>query len=373
MYSAHGAYTLNTEDIVQPTINVAEQTNGSHFKIKVKGKVNKRFRLNMGSEILSTDYSQGYNNEFFDQSFNFKNHNIGAFAEGQYYFSKRLVTRIGGRIDYSTLLDKVKISPRISTAYKLNEFSNISLAYGIFNQSPDKSHLLYTQSIDLENTQQFIANYTINKNQRTLRAELYYKKYDQLIKYNKTAPQYSDDYYSNKGDGYAYGFDLFFRDKKTIKKGDYWVSYSYMDTERDYLQFDDYAVPTFASKHNLSVVYKQWFTKIRTLFGASFNYSSPRFFNDPNETTFNTSKMKAYQSLNLNASFLFRDNIIFYASATNVLGYQQEYGYEFSDTPNSKGIYDKRVITPPASRFFIVACFITLSKDKSKNQLDKIQ
>jgi len=373
LFSMHSAYTLNNEDITQPSVLLDETTNGGHFKLKVKGKINRRVKLIFGAELLSTDYAQGVSTDFYQNTQRFTNHNIGGFTEGEFYFTEKLVARVGGRYDYSTLLNKSKVSPRISTAYKTSKHSNFSLAYGIFNQSPDKAHLLYTNEVDLENTQQFIANYTINKNKRTLRAELYYKMYDNLIKYNDSVPFYQPNYYNNNGEGYAYGFDLFFRDKKTIKNGDYWVSYSYMNTERNYLNFNQSAVPSFAPKHNVSVVYKHWVSKWRTLFGASFNYSSPRFYNDPNKAEFNSEKMKAYQALNLNASFLYKSNVIFYASATNVLGYQQEYGYEFSDTPNVQGIYEKRVITAPASRFYVLGCFITIAKDKSKNQLDKIQ
>ncbi|MCG8576260.1 MAG: TonB-dependent receptor, partial [Flavobacteriales bacterium] len=100
--------------------------------------------------------------------------------------------------------------------------------------------------------------------------------------------------------------------------------------------------------------------------------ASPRFYNDPNQDEFNSAKMKAYQTLNLNWSFLYRENIIFYFSATNVLGYEQEFGYEFASTPNTEGIYEKQLIQPPAKRFFILGCFITLSRSGDKNQLDKL-
>ena len=104
----------------------------------------------------------------------------------------------------------------------------------------------------------------------------------------------------------------------------------------------------------------------------SFNYASPRVYNDPNEIEFNNQTMKAYQSLNLNASFLFREHIIFYASATNVLGYKNEFGHRFATEPDAEGVYHKEIITPPADRFFVLGCFITLSKKGDKNQLDKI-
>ena len=371
-FALMGAYNHNNNDLIQETTALKKQTDGSHFKVRIKGKFNKKFRALFGSEIISTNYKYGIKTSFYDKDFDFTNHIIAGFAEGQFYFSKKFVARFGGRFDYSTYLEKSKISPRVSLAYKTGKYSDVSLAYGLFYQTPDKNDLIYTNQVDFEQDQQLMLNYTFNKNKRTLRAEVYYKDYNHLLKYDQTHPFYSPEYYSNSGNGYAYGLDVFFRDKKTIKNGDYWLSYSYMNTERNYLNFPTKAVPSFASKHNVSVVYKHWISKWRTLFGASFNYSSPRFYNNPNKAKFNSEKMKAYQSLNVNASFLYRENVIFYGSVTNVLGYQQEYGYQYSKTPNAEGVYERQIITSPATRFYIIGCFITLSKSGDKNQLDKI-
>ncbi len=288
------------------------------------------------------------------------------------YFSKKIVTRIGVRINHSFYLNQSSIAPRVSTAVKLSKSSQASLAFGIFNQNPNQDFLIYTNQLKFESTFQYMVNYTYYKNRRSIKAEAYYKTYNNLVKFNQNLPFYQSDFYSNDGNGYANGIDLFFRDKKTIKNGDYWISYSFIDSERNYLNFPNSASPKFVSKHNLSIVYKHWVKTWRTLFGASFNYSSPRSYNDPNENVFNNQKMKAYQALNLNASFLYKKNIILYISATNVLGYKQEYGYRFSNTPNDAGIYERSLITPPADRFFILGLFITLSKNGDQNQLDKI-
>jgi hypothetical protein len=371
-FAVMGGYNLNHNDLTQGTTSLKKTTNGSHFKVRVKGKFNKKFRGLFGTEIISTQFKSGIITNYYNNTFDFTNHIIGGFSEGQYYFTKKFVARFGARFDYSTYLNKSKVSPRLSLAYKTGKYSGMSLAYGLFYQTPNKNDLIYTDQVDFEQDQQLMLNYTYNMNKRTLRAEVYYKDYNHLLKYDDNYPFYLPNYYSNKGKGYAYGLDLFFRDKKTIRNGDYWVSYSYMNTERNYLNFPTYAVPSFASKHNISLVYKHWISKWRTLFGASFNYSSPRFYNNPNKKEFNSEKMKAYQSLNLNASFLYRENVIFYASVTNVLGYQQQYGYQFSNTPNSDGVYEKQIITSPAIRFYIIGCFITLSKSGDKNQLDKI-
>ena len=367
-----GAFTDYVENVGINLNRFSQHTLGTHFKAKASRSFNKRIKLNTGLEAISTQYDQTYQTPTDTITSNFTNHNLAGFAEGNFYLSKKIVTRIGARFEHSTLLNRQYISPRLSAAYKLNKTSQFSFAYGTFKQNPNQDYLIYTDQLDFEQSEQYMINYTWSKNRRTIKTEVYYKKYNDLVKFDMDQSFYMPEYYTNAGNGHAYGLDFFFRDKKTIKNGDYWLSYSYLDTRRDYLNYPYSASPRFASKHNLSVVYKHWIQKWRTLFGASFNYSSPRSYNDPNLKTFNSEKMKAYQSLNLNASYLYRENVIFYASATNVLGYKQEFGYRFSDTPNNEGIYEKSLITPPADRFFIIACFITLSKSGDQNQLDKI-
>src|SRR5690606_4266163 len=176
----------------------------------------------------------------------------------------------------------------------------------------------------------------------------------------------------NDGYGYAYGLDLFFRDAKTIKNGHYWISYSYLETERDYQSFPVMTTPTFASRHNLSIVYKHWLSRWRSMLSADFSYASPRPYHDPNAQGFNTARMKSFSSLNASWVYLFKSPVICYSSCSNVWGRKNEFGYRFSNTPNDDGVYAKEVIAPSSQRFYVLGIFFTFSKDKTRNQLDKI-
>jgi len=86
---------------------------------------------------------------------------------------------------------------------------------------------------------------------------------------------------SNGGTGYARGFDVFFRDKKTIKHADYWISYSFLDSKRDYLYYPAAATPPFAAMHTLSVVYKQYIPKINTSVSATYVFATGRTYLNP--------------------------------------------------------------------------------------------
>ncbi len=87
--------------------------------------------------------------------------------------------------------------------------------------------------------------------------KLFYKKYDDLL---KTGGAYNATFtaINNNGFGDAKGIEFFWRDKKTIKNFDYWISYSYLDTKRDFLNYPFAIEPSFVSKHTASLVVKKF-------------------------------------------------------------------------------------------------------------------
>ena len=241
-----------------------------------------------------------------------------------------------------------------------------------FTKRPKTITCCKPNNLKSERADHYTMTFLSSANERTLRAELYYKDYKNLVKYRVDNNGAFTDF-SNDGSGYARGLDLFWRDGKTIPGGNYWVSYSYIDTKRDYRNYPYEARPSFASKHNLSVVYKHWLGSLRSLVGVNFNYSSPRVYNDPNASVFNGEKMSAYRSLDLSWSFLYRQNIILYGAVTNLPGFKNEYGRTYADRPDADGVYNSVAVQPGSTRFFVLACFITLTRRGNANQLDKIQ
>lgn len=366
------SFTNNKDNIGYDQTTVGKKMAGTHLKNIITYPVTEKFTLKFGGELFAKTFSQSVRMPAETHDNSFTNHTLAGFTEAQVYASSKFVTRIGARIEYSDYLKSFTLSPRLSTAYKVTENSQFSLAYGWFYQNPMDDYLLYTRKLNPERADHYTFSYQSSINKRTIRIELYYKDYKDLVKLNGEQLFQPSDY-SNRGSGYAKGLDLFWRDNKTIKNGDYWISYSYLDTKRDYQNFPKEAVPTFASKHNLSVVYKHWFEGLRSLAGINLKYSSPRVYNDPNSQVFNAEKMLAYRSLDLSWSFLYRKNVIFYGAVTNALGFKNEFGRRYASSPDSGGNYPASVIAPRSDRFYVVACFITLTRKGEVNQLDKIE
>jgi hypothetical protein len=366
------SYTHNVDDVTVDSLQFKEQLDGTHLKTTLKHRINEKTKIIAGTELFSKRYGLEFPSpEQVDGPFAFRNNTLAGFIESEFYASSKFVTRVGIRAEYSDYLKRVSLAPRFSTAYKFNEKGQISLSYGWFFQDPEDEFLLYTPELTYERADHYTLNYIMNGNKRVLRTELYYKDYKNLVKYERGGPNEINSL-NNNGYGYAYGLDLFWRDRKSIPGGEYWISYSYIDAKRDYHNFPYEAVPTFASKHNLTLVYKHWFSRLRSMVGATYRLSSPRSYNDPNSKIFNNERTIPYQSLDVNWSYLHKQNVIFYFSVSNMLGFEQEFGHKYATLPDGEGVYQSAPILPGSKRFFILGCFITLSKNGKVNQLDKI-
>lgn len=365
------AFTYDKDDIAINGDQVLRILQGGHFKTKFTNYLSEMVTIKFGVDYLNKSYHQEFvsdgdlfNNKFTDNTY-------ATYVESDLYASTNLVFRVGLRGHYSDLLEVSHLTPRISAAYKVSRTAQFSLAYGKFYQHPRDEYLLYTDQLVDERADHYMLNFQYDKERRSIRAEVYYKDYENLVKITDDR-FFLPESYNNNGHGFAYGLDLYFRDKKTIKNGDYWVSYSYLQSERDYKDFPGLVVPGFVSTHNLSVVYKHWLPRMKSFPSITYQYSSPRVYTDPNKLGFNNQKIKAYQDLSVSWTYLHRQNIIFFGSVKNVLGFKNEFGYNFSDVPDSQGVYTSQKIEPGATRFFFLGCFITLSKNNELNQLDKI-
>ncbi len=204
-----------------------------------------------------------------------------------------------------------------------------------------------------------------------MRTEVYYKGYSDLVKYDTDKVQ-PNSIFSNNGKGFAKGLDIFWRDGSRIKNLEYWISYSYIDTKRDYKNFTAEVTPSFVSTHSLSLVTKYWISDWKSQVGFTQQFSSGRPYNDPNQTVFMNGRTKSYSSLSFNWAYLLTQQKILYFSVSNILGTKNIFGYDYANTPNGSGVYERRAITPTADRFFFVGFFWTISEKKTDNQLKNL-
>lgn len=347
-----------------------EKEKGAHMKAVLENSVTDKIEVRFGTEILTRSYVASRYDEESDQmqTQGFDELISGTFAETEFYLSNTIVARAGARLEYNNLIDNVSVDPRVSIAYKPFEKGQFSFAYGKFRQTAKNQYVRVNNELNNEKAEHFILNYQVITDHRTFRVETYYKKYADLVKFGNT----EQTVINNKGNGFARGAEVFWRDSKTVKNVDYWISYSFLDTKRDYLNYPYEAMPTYASKHNLSIVYKHFINKLKSQVGITYSYGSPRPYNNSNEEKFNAGRTPSYQDLSANVAYLPKNWLIVYVSCTNLLGRDNIFGYAYSETPDMDGVYAERAIKQPAAHFLLVGIFITLSKNKSVNQLPNL-
>lgn len=387
------SYSTNKDNIIQ---QIQDQSNRpKQFETGMYWMQNKNFDLEHRQDLsqvkavfekkligissirFGSEYWYSYDKStIHDSLYKLIDNYTAAFAETDIFLTNELAAKTGLRVESSSIIHKVDIAPRLSLAYKTGKNAQISVAYGIFYQKPENNQLYYTTSLGMTKATHYIINYQKMTPERIFRVEGYYKKYEDLI---KTVPvSYYSAGYNNNGTGYAKGIDVFWRDKKSIKNFDYWISYSYIDTKRDYLNYPQQLQPNFVANHTASVVMKRFFTKIKSGFNFTYSYATGRpYYNllvNNNNKYFiaDEGKTKSYNSLNFSAEYVpgigkanAKTFVVLFASMTNVLGANQVYGYNYS----YNGMY-KEPVVPPAKRFYFIGCFLSWGVDRSQDAIN---
>jgi hypothetical protein len=389
------SYTFNRDNIdgaLQDAQNVKAELNGLEYKnflLKTKGNyfnakavVERRLRgmsaIRFGGEYnMSDDHSDYTLSNGQSYGGDLKENITAGFAEADVYVTNDLAAKFGTRVEHSSLLNKTNIAPRLSFAYKLGNESQASVAYGIFYQNPEARYLPAAADLNFAKATHYIAQYQKVSSLITFRAEVFYKKYESLV---KTALINNREIANtNAGYGEAQGFELFWRDKKSIKNFDYWISYSYLDTKRDFLNYPEAIQPNFASKHTASLVMKKFVSSLKTQFNASYTYASPRPYynirydnNNDKYSIYDKGETIPYNSLSISVNYLpniFKKGAgrftVFVFSYTNVLGSDQVYGYKYSYNG-----YRKEEIIPPTKSFVYIGAFFSFGVDRSQDVIN---
>ena len=365
------SYTYAKNEIGVMASAIENSEHSAHIKLKVKKRFNSRFKLSFGAEQFITKFDENFDEDILDVTYGYTNNITAGFAEADLIFSKDLALKVGLRSDYSSIFNDLDFSPRAALAYKTSKNGQMSLAYGNFYQNPNSDILKFNQDLQAEKTTHYILNYQYVNNGKIFRAEAYRKDYANLVKFDTEFTSFDSSYTSN-GNGFAQGLDLFWRDNTSIKNLDYWVSYSYLDTERNYRNFETSAQPVFATNHNLSIVGKYWIDSWKSQVGLSYGFSSGRPYTNPNTNVFLGERTKSFNSLSLNWAYLLDQQKILYFSVNNVLGFKNINGYQYSNTADSNGQFNRRALRPAADQFFFVGFFWTISEDGKDNQLDNL-
>ncbi|MEJ5050891.1 TonB-dependent receptor [Chryseobacterium culicis] len=376
-------FSTETNDIEANRSQLLTDGNYLNFKAVLERKINRISAVRGGFELNNTDE----NLNFETVQKHYTDLISAAFVETDLGFSNALSAKIGVRAEHSSFLGKNNIAPRFAIAYRLAKDWTTSLAYGLFYQNPESKYINGPANLGFQQSQHYIFQVQRASEGRTLRFEAFYKKYDQLIKtfninQDKEQNQQTQSALNNSGYGYAKGVEFFWRDnKKTFENIDYWISYSYLDSKRDFLNYPVSLQPSFAAEHTLSAVAKRFIPEWKLGVNLSYTYAKGRPYYDiaskfENGQTVNYTRtegrLKDYNALNFSINYL--PNIgkkdakafpVFVLSISNILGSKNVYGYNFSANGSRSS-----AIVPPVNTFVFIGAFISFGVDKTDDAIN---
>jgi len=355
------AYSRDSEKMDYAGLPLTTVNTGASIKIAF---------THLSTEKIKTRFGGDFNRSWFLQTVSMdstihselNDAQPSLFVETEWKISRNLALRTGIRAEYSSLLQESALLPRVSAAYKTGSFSQVSMAWGMYRQKPENDYLQFAPSLLHEQADHYILNFQYRKQRRTFRIEAYLKQYDQLVKYTSLYSPLAADY-NNEGYGRARGIDLFWRDSESLQGSDYWISYSYLNTTRNYQDYAGSAVPDFASAHNLSVVYKRFFERLKTLCGITYSFSSGRPYNDKNTAGFMKGLTRPYSDISLNITYItqvFNRAFLIHFNVTNLLGFDNVYGYRYARVPDENGVYPSQAIKPNVGTQAILMFMLSL-------------
>ena len=337
-------YTLFTgvaNSSVFTDIDDARMT-GDHYhnfrnEIHLKGKVLKAcsdvLKLSAGME----DYIRHSTSRYDVQHYHLRYNILAANIDAQWRIIPRVFLNMSGRTELMN--SDLLLMPRATLSYIPNRHLQFSLVAGRYSQTPSDDYLAQSrESLSQSTADHAIFSFEYKRNATLMRVETYWKKYHRL-------PLLENGVYQPHGHGTSKGIDIFVEDHSFVNNLTTTLSYSFNDSKRLYLDYNDECTPDFASRHNLRLTAK--YTIGKMIIGLAESYASGRHF--PYGIT------PHYNSVDVNLTYLLSPKVIIYTSLNNILGRTNIFRYDASGSP----------VVPSRDRFLYIGIFVSLKNNKA--------
>jgi len=342
---------------IENAVIPADTYHDKEWEVHLKAKATKRYtdflRLNAGIEDFIRHDETTYSNSSAVHSDSI-NHSIGAFfATAVLNISPDLYAELSERMEYTSINNLWNSNPRLALSYNLKGV-HFSAIVGKYTQLPENKYLLLDQNLLAGQCLQYVGGMYYEKKDKVYRIETYYKKYTDLALQEPAT-------LNSEGYGYSKGVDVFFNDRALFKNFEYMLAYSFNLSKRKYQDYTELSTPQFASTHNATVSIKYNLQSLKSILGITNRFASGRPYHDPTKEGIMNSTTGFYNSVDMSLTYLASKRVIIYASATNLLGRQNVYNYNYTADANSPGGYRKVPVIDSSNRFFYIGIFITLS------------
>ena len=297
----------------------------SHAKVELTRRGSAMNNL-LGVENVLTDRDEQYH-LWGDTTYRFTNNLLAAYDEVSINCIPRVDLNIGLRYEYSTLLRKGNIVPRLHLCYHTGEHSSLSLSSGLYHMMPQEELLRLDKDLKFRQSFNNALSYQWKQEGFLLHAEGYYKRYKQLETYTPDGRWYYNQI-RNQGDGDVLGANIYVHGT-AFQMLDYKVSYAYVDAKLRMGYMDRAVMPQYLSHNRLTFSTSTYVPWIKSLVAASwFIDDGATFyrFGRANESHHSPCR----HQLDLSLNFIPTDHLELFLSCQNVYGRKNVYGYRYS-------------------------------------------
>ena len=190
------------------------------------------------------------------------------YLQGRYDPLPFLSGALGVRLDYLDVTEQLSVQPRGSLSFALPSGSNLRLAYGHYEQSPQPHQILSengNSALESSLARHYIMELEHELSSRTeFKFATYYKDMQKLVTTDEIA------HYLNQGAAYVGGVEAFLRHRVPDKFFG-WISYAYTHAERRADPMSSYQPYFFDNTNIVSVVANYNFTP-KFEIGAKWQY-----------------------------------------------------------------------------------------------------
>ncbi|MBP5387148.1 MAG: TonB-dependent receptor, partial [Prevotella sp.] len=307
--------------------------NEVHLKAEVRKVCSDVLKMSAGME----DYIRNSVLRYEPYQYHLDYNILAAHVDAQWRIIPRLFANMSARAE---MMDtKWSFLPRTTLSYIPNKCLQAALVLGRYSQTAEDDYLAKSgKSLGQSTADHAILSLQYKTPSTLLRIEPYWKKYHHL-------PLLENGIYQPHGNGSSRGVDVFLENNSLIKHLTTTLSYSYNDSERLYLDYTSPRMPDFASRHNLRLTAKYGIGK--AIIGVAESCTSSRHFPQ--------GKTPAYNSVDINLTYLVSPKVIVYTSLNNILGRTNIFRFDKMGSP----------VTATRDRFFYIGIFVSLKNNKA--------
>ncbi len=315
--------------------------------------------------IPQENYDQMDNAPMQELSEKYNSTRYGIYAEMElpHVFNvSSLSAQLGMRTDFVPAISQQWFDPRLTVGYKASDRLTLRLSTGVFHQLFDirsMSDAWGTSAIKPMEAKHLVLGSDLVLDQKSnVRCEIFSKWYSHL------PHQIVAGEYNNDGYGYAYGVDFVAKGNLTEKFSG-WISYEYLNSKRNWMDFQSLAPSNYDVTHNLTLIINYQLTQSWDI-GTSARFATGTPFTpvvssiyhkdldvyEPVYGAVNSDRLQTYQRVDLRITHLTQlfDKYftVVYLEGLNILNLENIFDYtysrDYSDRRTIPSYFGKRTI-----------------------------